>query len=149
MVGAGATGVEMAGQISELARRTLRKDYRNIDTTKTRIVLVDALDDVLGAFGTKLSAGAAKQLKKLGIEVWLSEKVVAVDDHSLTVEDKSGARTRLAARTVVWAAGVQGVRPGPHAGRAVRRRDSIAAAASRCSPTARCPGTRRSSSSAT
>jgi NADH:quinone reductase (non-electrogenic) len=107
VVGAGATGVEMAGQISELARRTLKNDYRAIDTRKTRIVLVDALDDVLGAFGTKLSAGAARQLDKLGVEVWLGEKVIAVDDRSVTVEDKSGSRTRLPARTIVWAAGVQ------------------------------------------
>jgi NADH:quinone reductase (non-electrogenic) len=107
VVGAGATGVEMAGQISELARRTLVKDYRNIDTRQTRILLVDALDDVLGAFGTKLSAGAAKQLNKLGIEVWLAEKVVEVDDRGLTVEDKSGTRVRIPARTIVWAAGVQ------------------------------------------
>ncbi|HEX3335567.1 MAG TPA: NAD(P)/FAD-dependent oxidoreductase [Jatrophihabitans sp.] len=107
VVGAGATGVEMAGQISELARRTLAKDYRSIDTRHTRIVLVDALDTVLGAFGTKLSAGAAKQLKKLGVEVWLDEKVVLVDEGGLTVEDKSGVRTRIPTRTVVWAAGVK------------------------------------------
>jgi NADH dehydrogenase len=107
IVGAGATGVEMAGQISELARRTLVKDYRSIDTRRTRIVLVDALDDVLGAFGTKLSASAAKQLQKLGIEVWLNERVVDVDDRGLTVEDESGSRTRIPARTIVWAAGVQ------------------------------------------
>jgi NADH:ubiquinone reductase (H+-translocating) len=107
VVGAGATGVEMAGQISELARRTLVKDYKGIDTRKTRIVLVDAMDDVLGAFGTKLSAGAAKQLEKLGVEVWLSEKVVDVDERSLTVEDKSGARVRIPSRTIVWAAGVK------------------------------------------
>ncbi len=107
VVGAGATGVEMAGQISELARRTLAKDFRSIDTRRTRIVLVDAMDDVLGNFGTKLSAGAAQQLEHLGIEVWLGEKVVAVDERGLTVEDKSGVQTRIAARTVVWAAGVK------------------------------------------
>src|SRR3954447_24622327 len=93
VVGAGATGVEMAGQISELARRTLVKDYRNIDTRKTRIVLVDALGTALGAFGTKLSAGAVKQLERLGVEVWLEERVVGVDERGLTVEDKSGTRT--------------------------------------------------------
>jgi NADH dehydrogenase len=107
VVGAGATGVEMAGQISELAHRTLVKDFRNIDTRKTRILLIDALDDVLGTFGTKLSAGAAKQLQKMGVEVWLDEKVVMVDDRGLTVEDRSGMRTRIPSRTVVWAAGVQ------------------------------------------
>ena len=108
VVGAGATGVEMAGQISELAHRTLVKDFRAIDPRKTRIVLIDALDDVLGSFGSRLSAGAAEQLKKLGVEVWLDEKVVGVDDRGLTVEDKSGTRNRIPARTVVWAAGVRG-----------------------------------------
>jgi NADH dehydrogenase len=107
VVGAGATGVEMAGQISELAHRTLVKDYRNIDTRRARIVLVDAQDDVLGTFGTKLSAGAAKQLKRLGIDVWLDERVVDVDDRGLTVEDRSEKRTHIPARTIVWAAGVQ------------------------------------------
>jgi NADH dehydrogenase len=70
-------------------------------------VLVDALDDVLGTFGTKLSAKAAKQLQRMGIEVWLNERVVDVDGRGLTVEDKSGARTHIPARTIVWAAGVQ------------------------------------------
>src|SRR4051794_1914601 len=107
VIGAGATGVEMAGQISELARRTLAHDYRDIDPTKARIVLIDAADDVLGTFGTKLSAGAAKQLEHMGIEVWLDEKVVDVDDRGLTVEDQSGTRTRIPARTVIWAAGVK------------------------------------------
>lgn len=107
VVGAGPTGVEMAGQISELSRRTLVQDYRRIDTRRARIVLVDALDDVLGSFGTKLSAGAAAQLERLGIEVWLDERVVDVDARGLVVEDRSGTRTRIPARTVVWAAGVQ------------------------------------------
>ena len=108
VVGAGATGVEMAGQISELAHRTLKDDFRSIDPAMTRIVLVDAMDEVLGAFGTKLSAGAAKQLKKLDVEVWLNEKVVMVDDRGMTVEDQSGRQTRIPARTTVWAAGVKG-----------------------------------------
>lgn len=108
VVGAGATGVEMAGQISELSRRTLVKDYRRIDTRKTRIVLIDAQGMVLGNFGTKLSAGAVQQLEKLGVEVWLEEKVTAVDERGLTVEDESGKQTRVPARTIVWAAGVQG-----------------------------------------
>jgi NADH dehydrogenase len=107
VIGAGATGVEMAGQISELARRTLARDYRGIDPRRSRILLIDAMDDVLGTFGTKLSAKAAAQLEKLGIQVWLNEKVVDVDDRGLTVEDHSGHRTRIAARTIVWAAGVK------------------------------------------
>jgi NADH dehydrogenase, FAD-containing subunit len=107
VVGAGATGVEMAGQISELAHRALVHEFRGIDTRKTRIVLIDAADDVLGTFGSRLSAGAAKQLERLGVEVWLNERVVDVDERGLTVEDKSGTRTRVPARTRVWAAGVQ------------------------------------------
>jgi NADH dehydrogenase len=108
VVGAGATGVEMAGQIAELAHRALPHDFRSVDTRKSRIVLVDATGDVLGNFGTKLSARAANQLEKLGIEVWLNEKVIAVDDTGLTVEDTSGTRVKIPARTVVWAAGVRG-----------------------------------------
>jgi len=107
VIGAGATGVEMAGQISELSRRTLAKDFRGIDPRRARIVLIDALDDVLGTFGTKLSAGAARQLEKLGIEIWLDERVIDVDERSVTVEDKSGTRARIPARTIVWAAGVK------------------------------------------
>src|SRR6476646_9071125 len=90
VVGAGATGVEMAGQIAELAHRTLKRDYRSISSRTARIVLVDAADAVLGNFGTRLAAGAADQLKRLGIEVWLDEKVVDVDDRAITVEDTSG-----------------------------------------------------------
>jgi NADH dehydrogenase len=107
VVGAGATGVEMAGQIAELAHRTLVKDFRVIDTRRTRIVLVDAADTVLGTFGTRLSAGAAEQLERLGVDVWLGEKVVGVDDRGITLEDTSGKRTHVEARTVVWAAGVR------------------------------------------
>jgi NADH:ubiquinone reductase (H+-translocating) len=107
VIGAGPTGVEMAGQISELSRRTLAKDYRAIDPRRARIVLVDAMDDVLGTFGTKLSAKAATQLDAMGIEVWLDERVVDVDDRGLTVQDANGGRTRIPARTIVWAAGVQ------------------------------------------
>ena len=107
VVGAGATGVEMAGQIAELAHRTLDHDYRSINSRNARIVLVDAADAVLGNFGTRLAAGAAQQLQKLGIEVWLGEKVVDVDDRAITVEDTSGNRTRITSRTVVWAAGVR------------------------------------------
>ena len=106
VVGAGATGVEMAGQISELSRRTLRKDFRSIDPRQSKIILIDAIDTVLPAFGTRLGAGAATQLDRLGVDVWLDEKVVEVDDRGLTVEDKSGVRTRINTRTIVWAAGV-------------------------------------------
>ncbi len=126
VVGAGATGVEMAGQIAELAHRTLDHDYRSINSRNARIVLVDAADAVLGNFGTRLAAGAADQLKRLGIEVWLGEKVVDVDDRAITVEDTSGNRTRITSRTVVWAAGVRASGldgdAGPSVGRGARPR---------------------------
>ncbi len=107
VVGAGATGVEMAGQIAELAHRTLNRDYRAISSRTARIVLVDAADAVLGNFGTRLAAGAADQLKRLGVEVWLDEKVVDVDERGITVQDSSGKHNRIDSRTVVWAAGVR------------------------------------------
>ncbi|HEY2300096.1 MAG TPA: NAD(P)/FAD-dependent oxidoreductase [Jatrophihabitans sp.] len=106
VVGAGATGVEMAGQIAELARRTLKREYRAIKPEDVRIVLVDAADAVLGNFGTRLAAGAAQQLQRLGVQVWLGEKVVDVDAQGLTVADTSGRHTRINSRTLVWAAGV-------------------------------------------
>jgi NADH dehydrogenase len=107
VVGAGATGVEMAGQISELSHRTLRKDFRSIDPRRAKIILIDAIDTVLPAFGTRLGAGAAEQLERLGIDVWLDERVIEVDEHGLTVEDKSKVRTRISTRSIVWAAGVR------------------------------------------
>jgi NADH:ubiquinone reductase (H+-translocating) len=107
VVGAGATGVEMAGQIAELAHRTLKRDYRAISSRTARIVLVDAADAVLGNFGTRLAAGAADQLQRIGVEVWLDEKVVDVDERGITVEDTSHQRTRIDSRTIVWAAGVR------------------------------------------
>ncbi len=107
VVGAGPTGVEMAGQIAELSRRTLRKDFRNIDPATTRVILVDADDEVLGAFGGNLSVKAERELKRLGVEVQLGAKVVDVDATGLVVEDRSGERRRIVARTKVWAAGVQ------------------------------------------
>ncbi len=106
VVGAGPTGVEMAGQIAELSRRTLRKDFRNIDPSTTRVVLVDAADEVLGAFGGDLSQSAARELKRLGVEVQLGAKVVDVDATGIEVEDSEGRRRRIVARTKVWAAGV-------------------------------------------
>ncbi len=107
VVGAGPTGVEMAGQISELAHRALVHDFRTIDTRKTKIILLDAASSVLGSFGTKLSAGAAAQLQKLGVTVWLDGQVVMVDERGLDVRDSHGVQERIAARNIVWAAGVR------------------------------------------
>ncbi|HEY8028580.1 MAG TPA: NAD(P)/FAD-dependent oxidoreductase [Gaiellaceae bacterium] len=101
VVGAGPTGVEMAGQIGELARDTLRHDFRSIDPRSARILLVEAADRVLTTFPPSLSAKAQGSLEKLGVTVLTSRTVTGIDQDSVTVDDE-----RIAARTVVWAAGV-------------------------------------------
>jgi NADH dehydrogenase len=105
VVGAGATGVEMAGQIAELAHRTLPGQYRRIDPKQSRIILVDALDAVLPTFGDHLSTQALRQLHKMGVEVELGTKVVDVDAGGIEVETKHGRR-RIESMTKMWAAGV-------------------------------------------
>ena len=106
VVGAGPTGVEMAGQIAELAHRTLRRDFRRIDTTKARVILLDAAPAVLGAFGEKLSKAARNQLNKIGVEVQLNVKVVGLDNTGVDVIDPDGSQRRIRSRCKVWAAGV-------------------------------------------
>ena len=106
VVGAGPTGVEMAGQISELAHRTLRRDFRRIDTTKTKIILLDAAPAVLGMFGDKLSGAARKQLGEIGVDVELNAKVVGVDNTGVDIVDADGNERRIRSRCKVWAAGV-------------------------------------------
>ncbi|WP_229071197.1 NAD(P)/FAD-dependent oxidoreductase [Actinoplanes sp. DH11] len=105
VVGAGPTGTEMAGQIAELAHRTLPSQYRHIDTTKSRILLVDAVGAVLNTFGDHLSSRAQQQLAKLGVDVMLNTKVVGVDATGIEVESERG-RERIPTMTKVWAAGV-------------------------------------------
>jgi NADH dehydrogenase len=105
VVGAGATGVEMAGQIAELAHRNLPGQYRHIDPRKARIILVDALDAVLNTFGDHLSTRALRQLHLLGVEVELETRVVGVDATGIEVETKRG-RVRIESMTKMWAAGV-------------------------------------------
>src|ERR687897_3656579 len=106
VVGAGPTGVEMAGQIAELAHRTLRRDFRRIDTTKAKVILLDAAPAVLGAFGDELSAAATEQLQKIGVDVQLNVKVVGVDNTGVDVIDPDGTQRRIPSRCKVWAAGV-------------------------------------------
>jgi NADH dehydrogenase len=107
VVGGGPTGVEMAGQIGELARDTLRRDFRAIDPREARILLVEATDRLLGTFPPKLSAKAARALESLGVTPTLGRTVVELDDESVTVQAPDGTRERIAARTVIWAAGVR------------------------------------------
>ncbi len=106
VVGAGPTGVEMAGQIAELSRRTLKGNFRSFDPATTRVVLLDAADAVLGSFGDKLSVHAQHELEDMGVEVQLGAKVVGVDAEGIDVQDRDGTHRRLRARTKMWAAGV-------------------------------------------
>ncbi len=106
VVGAGPTGVEMAGQIAELAHRTLPRDFRRIDPSQARIVLVDAVESVLASFGPKLSRKAAHRLEEMGVELALGQKVVDLDAEGVVLEHHSGKRTRIESYCKVWAAGV-------------------------------------------
>jgi NADH dehydrogenase len=102
LIGAGPTGVELAGAIMELARDTLRADFRSIAPEDARVVLIEAGDRVLPNFRPELSDYALNALRKLGVEVELGRPVTSVDDSGVVFGDR-----RLAAKTVIWAAGVQ------------------------------------------
>jgi NADH:ubiquinone reductase (H+-translocating) len=105
VVGAGPTGVEMAGQIAELARDTLRRDFRAIDTRDARILLVETADRVLTSFPPSLSTKAARSLERLGVTPLVGRTVVGIDD-AVTVQAGDGTTERIPASTVIWAAGV-------------------------------------------
>jgi NADH dehydrogenase len=107
VVGGGPTGVEMAGQIAELARDTLRRDYRSIDPRAARILLVEAADRLLGTFPPSLSAKAARLLEQLGVTPMPNRTVVGVDRDGVDLQPPGGVIERVAARTVIWAAGVR------------------------------------------
>ncbi len=106
VVGAGPTGVEMAGQIAELARDTLRGDFDAVDPRTGRILLIEAADRVLTSFPPSLSAKAFRSLEHLGVTPMLGATVVGVDEESVTIDTGAGDTQRMPTRTVVWAAGV-------------------------------------------
>jgi NADH dehydrogenase len=105
IVGAGPTGVEMAGQIGEIARDTLRRDFRNIDPTGARIILAEAADRILGSFPPSLSASAERSLTELGVTTKTGHAVVGLDERSVTMSGPDG-EVRVPTRTTIWAAGV-------------------------------------------
>ncbi len=107
VVGGGPTGVEIAGQIAELSHRVLPKDFSNIDPTSAKVLLFDGGSEILTGFGDRLSAKAAKELERQGVDVHTHSIVTNVDRHSVEVKGPDGQVTRLAAQTKVWAAGVQ------------------------------------------
>ena len=105
VVGAGPTGVELAGAIGELAHHTLRGEFRRIDPTTARVLLVDGADRVLPGFPALLSARAARSLTRLGVEVHTGTRVVSIDADGLDVE-RNGSTERITTPTVLWGAGV-------------------------------------------
>ena len=101
VIGGGPTGVELAGQFAEIARHTLRGEFRRIDPHSTRVVLVEGTSRILTAYPPDLSKKAQLQLERLGVTTWVGRMVTKVDADGVSLGDE-----RISARTVVWAAGV-------------------------------------------
>jgi NADH:ubiquinone reductase (H+-translocating) len=107
VVGAGPTGVEVAGQIVELAERTLAGAFRTIKPSDCRVILLDAAPAVLPPMGKKLGLIAQRRLEKMDVEVQLNAMVTAVDYMGITIKEKEGGERRIECACKVWAAGVQ------------------------------------------
>jgi NADH:ubiquinone reductase (H+-translocating) len=107
VVGAGPTGVELAGQIRELATRTLRDEYHRADVADARVLLFEGAECPLASFGPKLSAKAARALDRLGVELFMRSIVTDIDAQGVEVRGPGGSVTRHEAGTVLWTAGVQ------------------------------------------
>ena len=106
VVGAGPTGVEMAGQIAELADHTLKGAFRHIDSTQAKVILLDAAPAVLPPMGEKLGKKAQARLEKMGVDIQLGAMVTDVDRNGITVKDSDGTIRRIESATKVWSAGV-------------------------------------------
>jgi NADH:ubiquinone reductase (H+-translocating) len=106
VIGGGPTGVEMAGTLAEIARHTLPGEFRHIDPSSARILLVEGGPRVLQAMPEGLSASARRQLESLGVEVHVDSRVVAIDAQGLQVQPAGGEAYRVASKCIVWAAGV-------------------------------------------
>src|SRR6516164_7397650 len=107
LVGAGPTGVQLAGQIREVATKTLRREYRHIQPSDARVLLLDGGSAPLATFGPKQSALAARELKKLGVELHMGCLVTHVDLQSVQVNEHDGNVTRHEVGTILWTAGVE------------------------------------------
>jgi NADH dehydrogenase len=106
VVGGGPTGVEMAGQIAELSKRSLQGNFRHIDPASARVMLIDAGDALIPYFGNHLSGKALAGLRKLGVEVLLNTSVIGIDGRGVDTQSQHDGEMRVEARTKVWAAGV-------------------------------------------
>jgi NADH dehydrogenase len=103
VVGGGPTGVELAGAIGEISRHTLARDFRRIDPTHARVILVEAGPRILAAFSQHSADKAMRDLEGLGIQIWTDSQVTCIDEHGVEIGDE-----RIEARTTLWAAGVLG-----------------------------------------
>jgi NADH:quinone reductase (non-electrogenic) len=106
VVGAGPTGVEMAGQIAELSRHSLRSNYRRIDTATARVVLLDGAPRILQSFDERLARRAAAKLESMGVEIRTGALVTGMDTSTVELTTADGVE-RLPAMTKIWSAGVQ------------------------------------------
>jgi NADH dehydrogenase len=106
VIGAGPTGVELVGQVAELAHQVLPRDFRDVNTREARILLLEGAPNVLPPFDPKLQSYTREQLVKMGVEVRVNTLAVDMDHHSITVKGPDGLET-IRARTRIWAAGVQ------------------------------------------
>lgn len=102
VVGAGPTGVELAGALAEIGHHTLAEDFRSIDPTQIQVLLVEGFDRVLPSYPPELSAKARRQLERLGVRVRVNAMVTGIDDHGVSIGEE-----RIPTRTVLWAAGVK------------------------------------------
>ncbi|MCF2146308.1 NAD(P)/FAD-dependent oxidoreductase [Desmonostoc muscorum LEGE 12446] len=106
IVGGGPTGVELAGAIAELAHKTLKEDFRNIDTSETRILLLQGGDRILPHIAPQLSQAAAESLEKLGVVIQTNTRVINIDNEIVTFK-QGGEVKEIASKTILWAAGVK------------------------------------------
>jgi NADH:quinone reductase (non-electrogenic) len=107
VVGGGPTGVEMAGQLRELSRRALRRNYRMIDPVDTRVVLVEGVDRLVGSMGSYLSRMTARDLTRMGAEIHLNAMVTNMDESGVEITKQDGSTEWIPAATKVWAAGTR------------------------------------------
>ncbi|MEX2114928.1 MAG: NAD(P)/FAD-dependent oxidoreductase, partial [Pirellulales bacterium] len=120
IVGGGPTGVELAGAIGEMSRFTLARDFRNVDATQSRVILLEAGPRILPSFSPELAARAVRDLEHLGVHVWVNSAVTNIDADGIEI-----GKERIHAATVLWAAGVQADTLGAKAGVKVDRQGRV------------------------
>lgn len=125
VIGGGPTGVELAGAIRELARDSLRREFRSIDPATARVILVESGDRLLDSFAPDLSLAARRALDRLGVEIAWGNRVVEIDTNGVTTRDAAGETRRINTRTVLWAAGVRAGELGQMLAAALGREDIL------------------------